>query len=284
MREHRIFNTEAKVVATLICVCCKYKCSRQAPRVLNQDALASHQSRASSREYISPPPHKPTKCHATFWQGDPPMNSLDSLLKRNKDFAASQSAARELMPRALPNVKAIIIGCADMRVDPAHVLGIKPGEAVVMRNIGGRITPGLLEQLGLLGRIGEVAEAIPGGGGEFHLIVMQHANCGITYLAGDPAMLSRYFQIQATSTATAARGSVTYWLRSSCRPRRSAPRRKYHASLKGPASDRDSVLRGRGVERRSGRSRAGESSFNDGISQNPHPGRKGRGQGWGNLS
>jgi len=44
-----------------------------------------------------------------------------------------------------------------MRVDPAHVLGIKPGEAVVMRNIGGRITPGLLEQLGLLGRIGEVA-------------------------------------------------------------------------------------------------------------------------------
>jgi ABC-type lipoprotein release transport system permease subunit len=61
------------------------------------------------------------------------------------------------LPRALPNVKAIIIGCADMRVDPAPVLGIKPGEAVVIRNIGGRITPGLLEQLGLLGRIGELA-------------------------------------------------------------------------------------------------------------------------------
>ena len=123
------------------------------------------------------------------------MNSLDSWLKRNKDFAASQSAARELMPRALPNVKAIIIGCADMRVDPAHVLGIKPGEAVVMRNIGGRITPSLLEQLGLLGRIGEVAGAIAGGGGEFHLVVMQHTNCGITYLADDTLMLSRYFQI-----------------------------------------------------------------------------------------
>jgi carbonic anhydrase len=124
------------------------------------------------------------------------MNTLDSLLKRNKDFAASQSAARELMPRALPNVKAVIIGCADMRVDPAYVLGIRPGEAVVIRNIGGRITPDLLEQLALLGRIGEVAEAIPGGGGEFHLIVMHHTNCGMTYLAGDPSMLSRYFQIQ----------------------------------------------------------------------------------------
>jgi carbonic anhydrase len=123
------------------------------------------------------------------------MTTLDSMLERNKKFAASQSAARELMPHPLPNVKAIIIGCADMRVDPAHVLGIKPGEAVVMRNIGGRITPGLLEQMGLLGRIGEVAEAVPGGGGEFHLIVMQHTNCGITYLAGAPAMLSHYFQI-----------------------------------------------------------------------------------------
>jgi carbonic anhydrase len=127
------------------------------------------------------------------------MSNLDSMLERNKDFAARQSAAGTLMPslpRALPNVRAIIIGCADPRVDPAYVLGIKPGEAVVIRNIGGRITPGLLEQLGLLGRIGEVAGEIPGGGGEFHIIVLHHTDCGITRLAGDPAMLARYFQME----------------------------------------------------------------------------------------
>src|ERR1700691_1391508 len=127
------------------------------------------------------------------------LNNLDHLLQRNKEFAARQSAAGTLMPslpRALPNVKAIIIGCADMRVDPADVLGIKPGEAVVIRNIGGRITPALLEGLGLLGRIGEVAGEIPGGGGEFHIIVLQHTDCGITRLVGDPAMLAHYFQIQ----------------------------------------------------------------------------------------
>jgi len=135
------------------------------------------------------------------------MSNLDSMLERNKDFAARQSAAGTIMtwlPQALPNVRAIIIGCADMRVDPAHVLGIKPGEAVVMRNIGGRITPGLLEQLGLLGRIGEVAGEIPGGGGEFHIIVLQHTDCGITRLAGDPAMLTRYFQIQEGELKTKA--------------------------------------------------------------------------------
>src|SRR6202522_580632 len=126
------------------------------------------------------------------------MNSLDSMLQRNKNFAAQQSAAGTLMPSlppALPNVKAIIIGCADMRVDPAHVLGIKPGEAVVIRNIGGRITPGLLQELGLLGRIGEVAGKAPGGGGAFHLIVPHPTDCGITRLAGDPALLAPYFQI-----------------------------------------------------------------------------------------
>src|SRR6204780_4079948 len=123
------------------------------------------------------------------------MNNLDVMLKRNKEYAAQHSEAGALLPQSLPDVKAVIIGCADMRVDPAHVLGIKPGEAVVMRNIGGRITPGLLEQLGMLGRIGEVVGAIPGGGGEFHLIVLQHTNCGITSLAGETAMLTGYFQI-----------------------------------------------------------------------------------------
>ncbi|MGA7625738.1 MAG: carbonic anhydrase [Candidatus Acidiferrales bacterium] len=135
------------------------------------------------------------------------MNNLDHMLQRNKDFAAQQSAAGALMPslpQAMPNVKAIIIGCADMRVDPAHVLGIKPGEVVVLRNIGGRVTPGLLEQLGLLGRIGEVAGRIPGGGREFHIIVLQHTDCGITRLAGDPGLLGHYFQIREAELKTKA--------------------------------------------------------------------------------
>ena len=127
------------------------------------------------------------------------MSNLDPMLEHNRDFAARESAAGTLMPslpRALPNVKAIIIGCADMRVDPEEILGMKLGDAVVMRNIGGRITPGLLEQLGMLGRIGEVAKEVPGGGGEFHLIVLHHTDCGITRLAGDHAMLAHYFQIK----------------------------------------------------------------------------------------
>jgi len=134
------------------------------------------------------------------------MTTLDNLMQRNEDFAAQQSAASLMpsLPRALPNVKAVIIGCADMRVDPADMLGIAPGEAVVMRNIGGRITPGLLEQLGMLARIGEVADAVPGGGGEFNVIVLQHTDCGITRLRGNPAMLAHYFQVSEDALSAKA--------------------------------------------------------------------------------
>ena len=91
-----------------------------------------------------------------------------------------------------------------MRVDPAHLFGIKPGEAVILRNIGGRITPGLVEQLGLLGRIGQVAGETPGGRADFHIIVLQHTDCGITRLAGDPALLTHFFQIQEDELRTKA--------------------------------------------------------------------------------
>ena len=127
------------------------------------------------------------------------MNEVDTLLERSKQIGARNSAAGKLqpsLPDALPLVKAIILGCADMRVDPVHVLGLEPGEAVVLRNIGGRVTPGLMAQLGMLGRIGEVAGRVPGGGGEFNIIVLQHTDCGMTRLADEPAMLTQYFQGQ----------------------------------------------------------------------------------------
>ncbi len=143
------------------------------------------------------------------------MSNFDNMLERNKDFAAQQTAAGTLMPllpRAMPNVRAIIIGCADMRVDPAHVLGIKPGEAVVIRNIGGRITPGLLEQLGMLGRIGEVAGSVPAGGGEFHLVVLQHTDCGITRVLRKTGIFEWLFTSDDEAPASVSQLNLPYWV------------------------------------------------------------------------
>ena len=137
------------------------------------------------------------------------MSTLDTMLERNKEFAARLSAAGTPMPslpEATPQVKAMIIGCVDMRVDPFQLLGLHAGEALVIRNVGGRITPVVLEELGMLGRIGKVMGGAPGGGGEFHLIVLQHTDCGITRLVGETAMLAHFFQVGEEAVAAKAVG------------------------------------------------------------------------------
>src|SRR5215469_185284 len=127
------------------------------------------------------------------------MATFDTLINRNKDFAAHQfvtsSSLKPTLEGTLHSAKALIIACADPRDDPAYMLGFEPGEAVVLRNIGGRITPGTLQMMALLGRVGQVARENPGSGEEFHLIVLHHTDCGIKRLAGNPEMLADYFGV-----------------------------------------------------------------------------------------
>jgi len=118
------------------------------------------------------------------------MTTFDTLLERNQDFAAHHFLKDVSM---MPTLRAMIIGCVDPRVDPALLLGLGLGEAVVIRNVGGRITPGTLQTIGMLNRIAQVGRGVPAG--EFHLIVLQHTQCGITRLAEDPDLLSSYFGI-----------------------------------------------------------------------------------------
>ena len=118
------------------------------------------------------------------------MTIFDTLLERNQDFA-SHEFSKDL---PLMSMRAMIIGCVDQRVDPAHLLGLQPGEAIVIRNVGGRITPATLQTMGMLGRIAQAEGGPPSG--EFHLIVLQHTQCGIRHLEGNPEMLERYFGIR----------------------------------------------------------------------------------------
>jgi carbonic anhydrase len=118
------------------------------------------------------------------------MLTLDTLTKRNHDFAAHQFVAGLPM---MPTLRTMIIGCVDPRVDPAHLLCLDPGEALVIRNIGGRITRATLQEMAMLQTIAQVQGANPGG--EFHLIVLHHTDCGITRLEGKPDMLASYFGI-----------------------------------------------------------------------------------------
>ena len=118
------------------------------------------------------------------------MNTIDILTKRNEEFAARQLTGG--LPLR-PALRTMIICCVDPRVDPAHVLGLELGEAVVIRNIGGRVTPATLQAMAMLQTIAQVAGVSPGGG--FNLIVFQHTDCGITRLDSKTDMLAGYFGI-----------------------------------------------------------------------------------------
>ena len=108
------------------------------------------------------------------------MTTFDTLLERNQDFAAHHFLKDLSM---MPTLRTMIIGCVDPRVDPAHVFGLGLGEAIVIRNVGGRITPATLETMGMLGRIAQGEGGLPTG---FHLVVLHHTQCGIAHLEGQP--------------------------------------------------------------------------------------------------
>ncbi len=118
------------------------------------------------------------------------MTTIDTLTKRNKEFAAHHFASGL---RLQPVLRTIIICCVDPRVDPAHVLGIELGEAVVIRNIGGRVTPATFQAMGMLQTIAQVAGVNPGS--SFNIIVLHHTDCGITRLESKADMLAGYFGI-----------------------------------------------------------------------------------------
>ncbi|QNK82100.1 carbonic anhydrase [Nakamurella sp. PAMC28650] len=131
------------------------------------------------------------------------MSSLHTLTTRNQDFLEHRfPGPLELRPR----LRATIIGCLDPRVDPAQVLGLELGDAPVIRNIGGRITPAVLDILNLLAlgfpaQIGPASEEAKGD-----LIVLHHNQCGITRMQGHPEQLAAAFGIDAADLAAKSVG------------------------------------------------------------------------------
>jgi carbonic anhydrase len=120
------------------------------------------------------------------------MTVLHDLLDRNAQFAAQRF---DPGLRINPSRRTMIVGCVDPRVDPAAVLGVELGEAAIIRNVGGRVTPALFKTMAMLGRVGKANGGGPGG--DWNLVVLHHTDCGMTDLAAFPELLAEYFEIPA---------------------------------------------------------------------------------------
>ena len=72
------------------------------------------------------------------------MGNFDDLLAANRDFAADFSLGGF---DGVAHAGVAIVTCMDSRIDPLGMLGLKPGDAKIFRNPGGRVTPEALEAL-----------------------------------------------------------------------------------------------------------------------------------------
>jgi len=101
-------------------------------------------------------------------------NFIDTIARRNAKFAATAFTPGL---KILPSRRTLILACVDPRVDPMDVMQLAPGEAAVIRNVGGRVNPALLETMALLRTVSQAGGEPIGSGWNF--IVLHHTKCGI---------------------------------------------------------------------------------------------------------
>lgn len=90
--------------------------------------------------------------------------SFDAIFAANRDFAASFKSS-DLTGRAAQGLA--IVTCMDSRIDPLRVVGMKAGDAKILRNAGARVTEDVLRTLVLATHLLNVSK----------VLVMPHTDC-----------------------------------------------------------------------------------------------------------
>lgn len=109
------------------------------------------------------------------------MTMFDPLLDRNPEFAATEAHVG-LTP--VPRHQVFVMSCIDSRVDPAILLNLDMGDALVLRNAGGRVNDEAIQEIAF---IGAVTDMMAGDGtpDSIEVAVLHHTGCGTGFFADD---------------------------------------------------------------------------------------------------
>ena len=133
------------------------------------------------------------------------MTRLTPLLERNDQFARSYTPVALAQPAA----QLIVVTCLDHRVDPAIVLGLRLGDAPVIRNAGGRVTQAVIDDIAYLAFLAGQLFAGPGTDDSlFEVAVIHHTQCGTGFLA-DPGFRRQAAGATGLSEAALEASAVT---------------------------------------------------------------------------
>lgn len=108
------------------------------------------------------------------------MTRMTPLLKSNEQFARNYIP----LPLRPPTAQVVVVTCLDHRLDPAMFLGLQLGDAPVIRNAGGRVTPAVIEDIAYLAYLAErLVRGRVAPDRLFEVAIIHHTECGTRFLA-----------------------------------------------------------------------------------------------------
>ena len=100
------------------------------------------------------------------------MTVTDELLKNAEAYKAAFDKGDLPMP---PGAKVAVVACMDARLNPYGILGLKEGDAHVIRNAGGVVTDDAIRSLAISQRLLGTEE----------IILIHHTDCGMVTFSDD---------------------------------------------------------------------------------------------------
>lgn len=94
------------------------------------------------------------------------MSSFNEFLESNQKFSMNFSQGNLPMP---PRCHVAVVTCMDARLHPEKFLGLEIGDAHVIRNAGGRVSPDAIRSLVISQRLLGTTE----------VVVIHHTDCGM---------------------------------------------------------------------------------------------------------
>lgn len=99
------------------------------------------------------------------------MSAVDDYASNNEQYALTHTGG---VP-GRPSKHIAVVACMDARMSVAPMLGMRDGEAHVLRNAGGVVTDDVVRSLAISQRKLQTRE----------VIVMQHTSCGLSLITED---------------------------------------------------------------------------------------------------
>ncbi len=100
------------------------------------------------------------------------MSTTDELLRNNQDYAASFASGDLPMP---PGKQVAVVACMDARLNVYGLLGLREGDAHVIRNAGGVVSDDVIRSLAISQRLLGTRE----------VILVHHTDCGMLTFKDD---------------------------------------------------------------------------------------------------